>query len=72
MHIYLCVICVLILYNIFQASRAQILKQATDYITFMSKKNGAHQSDIDDLKKQNNLLEQQGMIHYNMCFATEH
>ncbi|ELT88674.1 hypothetical protein CAPTEDRAFT_118760 [Capitella teleta] len=42
-----------------KASRAQILKQATDYIQFMTKKNGTTQSDIDDLKKQNSLLEQQ-------------
>ena len=44
----------------FQSSRAQILKQATDYIMFMSKKNSAHQQDIDDLKKQNQVLDQQG------------
>lgn len=42
-----------------QASRAQILKQATDYIQAMSKKNNIHQHDIDDLKKQNGHLEQQ-------------
>lgn len=42
-----------------KASRAQILKQATDYITFMSKKNHSHQSDIEDIRKQNNVLEQQ-------------
>jgi len=41
------------------ASRAQILKQATDYIQFMTKKNGSHQSDIDSLRRQNNTLEQQ-------------
>nr|CCK33027.1 transcription factor Max [Platynereis dumerilii] len=42
-----------------KASRAQILKQATDYITFMSKKNHAHQNDIEDIKRQNGVLEQQ-------------
>ena len=42
-----------------QASRAQILKKAADYIEFMRRKNSAHQQDIDDLKKQNNLLESQ-------------
>ncbi|XP_050694357.1 protein max-like isoform X2 [Eriocheir sinensis] len=42
-----------------KASRAQILKKAADYIEFMRRKNSAHQQDIDDLKKQNNLLENQ-------------
>ncbi|XP_064099052.1 protein max-like isoform X1 [Macrobrachium nipponense] len=42
-----------------KASRAQILKKAADYIEFMRRKNSAHQQDIDDLKKQNNLLESQ-------------
>jgi len=41
------------------ASRAQILKQATDYIQFMTKKNGSHQTDIDSLRRQNNILETQ-------------
>jgi len=41
------------------ASRAQILKKAADYIEFMRRKNSAHQQDIDDLKRQNNLLETQ-------------
>ncbi|XP_046571936.1 protein max-like isoform X12 [Haliotis rubra] len=40
-------------------SRAQILKKAADYIQFMRRKNHSHQQDIDDLKKQNNILEQQ-------------
>ncbi|XP_019909853.1 protein max isoform X2 [Esox lucius] len=43
-----------------QASRAQILDKATDYIQYMRRKNHTHQQDIDDLKKQNALLEQQG------------
>ncbi|XP_063601518.1 protein max-like isoform X2 [Penaeus indicus] len=42
-----------------KASRAQILKKAADYIEFMRQKNSAHQQDIDDLKKQNTLLENQ-------------
>lgn len=41
------------------SSRAQILKKATEYIQFMRRKNVTHQEDIDDLKKQNVLLEQQ-------------
>ncbi|KAK7904958.1 hypothetical protein WMY93_017565 [Mugilogobius chulae] len=43
----------------YQASRAQILDKATEYIQFMRQKNHTHQQDIDDLKKQNALLEQQ-------------
>lgn len=42
-----------------QASRAQILKKAAEYIQFMRRKNSAHQQDIDDLKRQNALLESQ-------------
>ncbi|XP_071498824.1 protein max-like isoform X1 [Diadema antillarum] len=42
-----------------KASRAQILNKATEYIQFMRRKNNSHQSDIDDLKKQNQTLEQQ-------------
>ncbi|XP_043501039.1 protein max-like isoform X1 [Polistes fuscatus] len=44
------------------ASRAQILKKAADYIQFMRRKNSAHQQDIDDLKRQNSLLETQSKI----------
>lgn len=43
----------------FQASRAQILKKAADYIQFMRRKNAAHQQDIDDLKRQNEVLQTQ-------------
>uniref|UniRef100_A0A4W5N3R2 Protein max n=1 Tax=Hucho hucho TaxID=62062 RepID=A0A4W5N3R2_9TELE len=43
-----------------KASRAQILDKATDYIQYMRRKNHTHQQDIDDLKKQNAMLEQQG------------
>jgi len=42
-----------------KASRAQILKQATDYIQFMTKKNGSIQKDIDNMRKQNHTLRQQ-------------
>ncbi|KAI5707124.1 hypothetical protein M8J75_014763 [Diaphorina citri] len=42
-----------------QASRAQILKKAADYIQFMRRKNASHQQDIDDLKRQNAILEAQ-------------
>uniref|UniRef100_A0A4X1U8C6 Protein max n=1 Tax=Sus scrofa TaxID=9823 RepID=A0A4X1U8C6_PIG len=43
-----------------EASRAQILDKATEYIQYMRRKNHTHQQDIDDLKRQNALLEQQG------------
>nr|CAH7730337.1 unnamed protein product [Callosobruchus chinensis] len=42
-----------------KASRAQILKKAAEYILFMRKKNSSHQQDIEDLKRQNSLLEAQ-------------
>ncbi|XP_034383172.1 protein max isoform X3 [Cyclopterus lumpus] len=45
--------------SIQQASRAQILDKATEYIQYMRRKNHTHQQDIDDLKRQNALLEQQ-------------
>ncbi|XP_044011792.1 protein max-like isoform X2 [Aphidius gifuensis] len=41
------------------ASRAQILKKAADHIQQMRRKNSCHQKDIDDLKRQNSLLESQ-------------
>lgn len=41
------------------ASRAQILKKAAEYIQFMRRKNHSHQQDIEDLKKQNSMLEAQ-------------
>ena len=37
------------------------MKKASDYIQYMKKKNSSHQQDIDDLKKQNNVLDQQGL-----------
>ncbi|XP_053689129.1 protein max isoform X2 [Sabethes cyaneus] len=42
-----------------KASRAQILKKAAEYIQFMRRKNNSHQQDIDDLRRQNSLLETQ-------------
>ncbi|GAB0100479.1 Max [Sergentomyia squamirostris] len=42
-----------------KASRAQILKKAAEYIQFMRRKNYSHHQDIEDLKKQNNILEAQ-------------
>ncbi|XP_077587899.1 protein max-like isoform X3 [Stigmatopora nigra] len=44
------------------ASRAQILDKATEYIQYMRRKNHSHQQDIDDLKKQNAVLEQQASL----------
>ncbi|XP_076242792.1 MYC associated factor X isoform X1 [Calliopsis andreniformis] len=48
------------------ASRAQILKKAAEYIQFMRRKNTSHQQDIDDLKRQNSLLESQMKINMNL------
>lgn len=42
-----------------KASRAQILKKAAEYIQFMRKKNTSFQSDIEEIKKQNAMLEEQ-------------
>lgn len=47
---------------ILQASRAQILKKAAEYIQFMRRKNNSHQQDIEDLKRQNSLLEAQSKL----------
>ncbi len=45
-----------------KVSRAQVLKQASEYIQFMSKKNGAIQQDIEDMKRQNSALEHQSKL----------
>lgn len=42
-----------------QAPGAQILDKPTEYIQYMQRENYTHQQDIDDLKRQNDLLEQQ-------------
>lgn len=42
-----------------KASRAQILRKAAEFIQFMRRKNQSHQSNIDDLTRQNNILESQ-------------
>jgi Max protein len=42
-----------------KSSRAQILKKACDFIHYQCKKNSSNQSDKDDLKRQNDLLEAQ-------------
>jgi len=42
-----------------KSSRAQILKKASEYIAFMRRKNTSHSNDIDDLKRQNQHLENQ-------------
>ncbi|TNN24893.1 Protein max [Liparis tanakae] len=51
------------------ASRAQILDKATEYIQYMRRKNHTHQQDIDDLKRQNALLEQQGNVRTPPCLS---
>uniref|UniRef100_A0AAG5CUR1 Protein max n=1 Tax=Anopheles atroparvus TaxID=41427 RepID=A0AAG5CUR1_ANOAO len=52
-----------------KASRAQILKKAAEYIQFMRRKNNSHQQDIDDLRRQNNMLESQ-IRHLETARAT--
>ncbi|KAG8197878.1 hypothetical protein JTE90_024276 [Oedothorax gibbosus] len=42
-----------------KASRAQILKKAADYIQITRRKNASHLADIDDLKRQNRILEEE-------------
>jgi len=42
-----------------KSSRAQILKKAAEYIQLMRRKNTSNQQDIDDLRKQNKVLEEQ-------------
>uniref|UniRef100_A0A8C4QFY6 Protein max n=1 Tax=Eptatretus burgeri TaxID=7764 RepID=A0A8C4QFY6_EPTBU len=49
-----------------KASRAMILNKATDYIQHMKRRNSSHQQDIDDLKRQNSILEQQGAYIYSV------
>jgi Max protein len=51
-----------------QASRAQILKKAAEYIQFMRRKNNSHQQDIDDLKRQNSVLEAQSNYFFIIRF----
>lgn len=55
---------------IVQVSRAQVLKQASEYIQFMSKKNGAIQQDIEDMKRQNNALEHQSKSMQHVLYCT--
>ncbi|KAH9426629.1 hypothetical protein DERP_002728 [Dermatophagoides pteronyssinus] len=45
-----------------KASRAQILKKAAEYIQFMRKKNTNIATDIEEIKKQNKMLEEQTNI----------
>ena len=46
-----------------KSSRAQILKKASDYISFMRKKNASHQREIEELKSQNGHLEVGHVFH---------
>lgn len=47
----------------FQASRAQILKNATEYITTMKGKSNRHKNAIDELRNENKDLEDQSKQH---------
>jgi len=42
-----------------KSSRAQILKKGSEYIQYMRRKNSINQTDLEDLKRQNNHLEAQ-------------
>merc|ERR1712168_1132571 len=42
-----------------KSSRAQILRKAAEYITFMRRKQSGNQQDIEDLKRQNSHMEKQ-------------
>merc|ERR1711992_148422 len=42
-----------------KSSRAQILKKASEYIQYMRRKNSVNQTDLEDLKRQNNHMEAQ-------------
>merc|ERR1712113_417372 len=42
-----------------KSSRAQILKKASEYIQYMRRKNSINQTDLEDLKRQNNHMEAQ-------------
>lgn len=42
-----------------KSSRTQILHKATEHIQYMRRKNHSHQSDIEELKRHNMVLEQQ-------------
>ncbi|KAH9639207.1 hypothetical protein HF086_014071 [Spodoptera exigua] len=54
------------------ASRAQILKKAAEYIQFMRRKNNSHQQDIEDLKRQNNILETQKKVRQSGNYSDAH
>lgn len=45
--------------SVLQASRAQILKKAAEYISAMRRKSSIQSNDIEDLKRQNSNIENQ-------------
>ena len=47
-----------------QASRAQILKCATDYIMNMKGVSSTHKKAIDELRSENKSLEEESMYSY--------
>ena len=46
-----------------KSSRAQILKKASEYISYMRKKTTSHQKDIEDLRMQNTRSTQCSRLH---------
>ena len=49
-----------------QASRAQILKKTTEYIQKMRVRIATNQKDVEDIKKQNAILEAQSRFFSNL------
>lgn len=49
--------------SVFQASRAQILKKAAEYISAMRRKSSIQSNDIEDLKRQNSNIENQSRCY---------
>lgn len=50
------------MYLFFKASRAHVLKAATEYVRTMKTKNHQHQRTIEDLKRQNAAIELQSIL----------
>lgn len=50
-----------------QVSRAHILNKATEYIRQMQKGSAQRLGEIDELRKKNELLEEQSESVYRLC-----
>jgi len=56
-------------FSYFQASRAHVLKAATEYIRNMKTKNQQHQKAIEELKRQNAANELQSNFQEEFSFS---